>query len=97
MSGMSSILGIHPPTQDSSPNELNERGTACRDSSVPSGFPFSFRLVARGTVPVERDPQHAAHAAHAYDPWVLDARGAVVEPPKRALYQDDRDPSLRSG
>jgi len=58
-------------------------------------FPVSFRLVVRERFPVEHDAKHVAHAAHAYDPSVLDARVAVVEPPTRALYQDDRDPSLR--
>jgi hypothetical protein len=35
--------------------------------------PFSFRLVGSEAFPVEQDAKHAAHAAHAYDPSVLDA------------------------
>jgi hypothetical protein len=35
------------------------------DSAIPSGrFPSFIRLVVRGSVPIERDPKHAAHAAH---------------------------------
>jgi hypothetical protein len=37
MSGMSSMLRIHPERPSSSPNQLNENGMAFRDVSLPSG------------------------------------------------------------
>ncbi len=75
MSEMSSMLEIHPGRPRSLAQRAGIEGEQpSGDGSVPSGrSPFSFRLVVRGRVPVERDVKYAAHAAHAYDPSVLDA------------------------
>ena len=80
MSGMSSMLRIHPERGElPRATRQFERGTAFRDISVPSGSsPVSFRRVASGRFPVERDPQYAVHAAHAVDPSVLDAGRAAA-------------------
>src|SRR6187200_2922460 len=65
------------------------KGTAFRDGSVPSGrSPRSFRLVVRGSILAERDAKNAAHAAHAVDPWVLDACLIGPKPDELALHRD---------
>jgi len=74
MSGMSSILGISPCRLRLLLQPAGIEGEKLQEeSSGPSGSPLSFWLVARGIVLVERDPQYAAHFAHAYNPSLLDA------------------------
>jgi len=64
------------PASGSSRNERELKGNSSRGrvafrAAVP--FFISFWLVGREPVPVEMDPQYAAHFAHAVDPSVLDA------------------------
>src|SRR5262245_13776317 len=89
MRGMSNILGIHPGrfrllTQRAELKGEALSGTVASRAAVP---PNHSRLVVRGNVPIERDEKHAAHAAHAFDPSVLDAGVARTDPP-------DREPSI---
>jgi hypothetical protein len=59
----------------SSRNALNKGNSFSGWKRPERQFPF-IRLVVTGSVPIERDPKHAAHAAHASDPSVLDASSA---------------------
>ena len=75
MSGMSSMLRI-PSSIGKSPltTSQNEKGTAARDATLARElFPFNSRSLREEPEAAWRDVQYAAHAAHAYDPSVLDA------------------------
>src|SRR5262245_29769042 len=48
-----------------------------------AAVPLFHSLVVRGRVPVEHGVKHAAHAPHAVDPSVLDARVARAGQPDR--------------
>ena len=95
MSGMSRILWIAlyrdvPSPQRAGMNEGNGRS----GRYYPKAVPLSFSSLRDESWAVWMDAQYAAHAAHAYDPSVLDAGHAHWNRPRQsALYPDDRNPS----
>ena len=74
MSEMSSMLYI-PLYRDApshhEPNEKKGDGRSGR-SRREKPFPLSFSSLREGLCASWMDAQYAAHAAHAYDSWVLD-------------------------
>ena len=83
-------LRRHASTGDRRPRTIStQKLHVPSNGDIPSGrSPLSFRLVVRGSVPIERDVKDAAHAAQAYGPWVLDARvGARIQKRVGAMVQ----------
>ena len=81
MSGMSNMLRIALYRDAPSRHEPKwKRGTAARDATVPKGCSPFIQLVARGVMGgmEEWNAQDVSHAAHAVDPWVLDAYAAMT-------------------
>ena len=78
--------------EDPSRNARNEReqlfGMVASRAAVP---PF-IRLVVRESVPIERDPKHAAHAAHASDllSFWIGARHAGDAPSSPSWHPEPR-------
>ena len=89
MSGMSSMLRI-PLGSGSSPSpRANEKGNCRSRRHHPEKlFPFITRI-ARGVFLAWMDSQDLTHAAHAFDPWVLDAYTSRLYPiasPRRLRF-----------
>jgi hypothetical protein len=53
-------------------HDPNEKGTAARDISIPKSCSLSFSALREESSAAWMNSQDVTHAAHAFDPWVLD-------------------------
>jgi len=93
MSGMSSILHILLYREAPSHHEPNERGNRRSGRYHPEKlFPSKISSLREDPWAAWMDAQYAAHFAHAFDPWVLDAGHARRIVQTEGPYRDSRDP-----
>ena len=75
MSGMSSMLRIALDRDAPPHHEPNETGNCRSGRDRPEkSCSLSFSALREESSAVWMDSQDVPHAAHAFDPWVLDAR-----------------------
>jgi len=86
MSGMRDMLRIALDRDAPPHHEPNERGNCRSGRYHPEKLPLSFRALREDSSAAWIDSQDLTHVAHAYDPWVLDARSVRNGHPRRGVH-----------